>query len=217
MKYLHALDDKTPTGRQNDHSFPTTGHTSKKFSTQHAICRYFDTNALIVDLVDPLFLTAFRHERALMKTLSSGRLTTIHGFTLIEVMIVVAIIAILSAVALPSYNEYVTRGRIPDATSGLAERRVRLEQFFQDNRTYAGSPDCPDAADTAGRFFNFSCVAPANAANYTLQAVGKGPMAGFTFTINQAGTRTSAVIGAPAAQGWAGNGACWISRKGGQC
>ena len=43
-------------------------------------------------------------------------LAAIHGFTLIEVMIVVAIVAILSAVALPSYNDYVTRGRIPDAT-----------------------------------------------------------------------------------------------------
>lgn len=155
-----------------------------------------------------------------MNTSPSGRLTAIQGFTLIEVMIVVAIVAILAAVALPSYNDYVTRGRIPDATSELAARRVRMEQFFQDNRTYAGATAnnlCPDVADTAARFFNFSCVAPADAATYTLQAVGKGPMAGFTFTINQAGTQASAVSGTPAANGWTGNAACWISRKGGQC
>lgn len=164
-----------------------------------------------------LFPTTYRHERALMRTPPSGRLAAIHGFTLIEVMIVVAIVAILSAVALPSYNDYVTRGRIPDATSELAARRVQMEQFFQDNRTYAGAPACPDAADTAGRFFNFSCVATATATTYTLQAVGKGPMTGFTFTINQAGTQASTVSAALAAQGWASNAACWISRKGGQC
>ena len=65
--------------------------------------------------------------------------------------------------------------------------------------------------------FNVSCVAAPTATAYTLQAVGVGAMAGFTFTVNQDGTRTSTVTGAPAGRGWAGNAACWISNKGGAC
>jgi type IV pilus assembly protein PilE len=52
------------------------------------------------------------------------------GFTLIELMITVAVIAILSAVALPSYREYVIRGNVPEATSRLATKQVQMEQFM---------------------------------------------------------------------------------------
>ena len=58
------------------------------------------------------------------------------GFTLIEVMITVAIVAILAAIAVPSYNEYVQRARITEATSALADMRNKMEQYFQDNRTW---------------------------------------------------------------------------------
>src|SRR5262245_7477408 len=58
------------------------------------------------------------------------------GFTLIEVMIVVTIIAILAAVAIPNYSDYVTRGRVVEAIAGLGDARTKMEQFFQDNRTY---------------------------------------------------------------------------------
>ena len=54
------------------------------------------------------------------------------GFTLIELMITVAIIAILAAVALPAYSTYVTRARITDAVKGLSEMRLKMEQYFQD-------------------------------------------------------------------------------------
>ena len=61
------------------------------------------------------------------------------GFTLIEVMIVVAIVAILAAVALPAYGDYVRRGQLPEAFSGMADLRVKLEQYYQDNRSYGTS------------------------------------------------------------------------------
>ena len=50
------------------------------------------------------------------------------GFTLIEVMIVVAIVAILAAVALPSYNEYIRRGHRADARAGLLQAQQYLER-----------------------------------------------------------------------------------------
>jgi type IV pilus assembly protein PilE len=132
------------------------------------------------------------------------------GFTLIELMMVVAIVGILAAIALPQYTDYVVRSRIPDATSELANRRVQMEQFFQDNRTYAGAPACTAASLTPN--FTFACAA-ADANGFTLQATGAGPMANFAYAINQAGVRSSVIT----ETGWVGNANCWVARKGGGC
>jgi len=133
------------------------------------------------------------------------------GFTLIEVMITVAIIGILAAVALPAYNEYVIRGRIPDATANLATKRVQLEQYFQDNRTYVGAPAC-NADSAASKYFDFSCSA-SDATSYTLQAVGKAGMTGFSYTLNQSNAKATPAVPA----GWTGSASCWVVRKSGDC
>lgn len=134
------------------------------------------------------------------------------GFTLIELMIVVAIVGILAAVAMPSYRDYVTRSRIPDATSGLAAKRVKLEQYYDNNRTYAGAPDC-NADTTTSQSFDFSCSGVPDATSYTLQAVGKGTMVGFTFTLDQANARRTTA----APTGWTTSPTCWVTNKGGTC
>ena len=134
------------------------------------------------------------------------------GFTLVEVMVVVVIVGILASVALPAYSDYVIRGKIPDATSVLSTKRVQLEQFFMDNRTYVGAPSCTDDA-TSSQYFDFSCTAQ-TATAFTLQAAGKGTMAGFNYTIDQAAAKTSAIT----ASGWAAEStSCWITKKGGAC
>lgn len=135
------------------------------------------------------------------------------GFTLIEVMVTVAIIGILAAVALPSYKAYVVRGKIPEATAGLATRQVRLEQFFQDRRTYVGAPDC-NTDSSSSKYFNFSCSA-SSASAFVLQAVGKDSMAGFTYTVNEAGVKTSAAL----PSGWTtpSPNTCWALKQDGSC
>lgn len=144
------------------------------------------------------------------------------GFTLIELMIVVLVVAILSAIALPSYQEYVTRGKITEATSNLADMRVKLEQYFQDNRTYVGAcvagttAPLPLAATT--RYFDFTCPT-LTATTFIVTATGRATasMGGFAYSVDQANVQ-STVITAPAlTDGWAGNAACWVIRKGGAC
>lgn len=132
------------------------------------------------------------------------------GFSLVELMIVVAIIGILVAIAVPNYAEYTIRGMIPEGTAELSNRRIRMEQYFQDRGTYVGAPACTDASPTAS--FTFSCTAE-SATAYTLQASGAGPMANFTFSINQTGAKSSAT----SQSGWTGNATCWITRKSGAC
>ena len=58
------------------------------------------------------------------------------GFTLIELMIAVVVIALLAMVAIPAYNDSVTKGRRADAKSSLSTAAARQEQFFMDNKTY---------------------------------------------------------------------------------
>jgi type IV pilus assembly protein PilE len=134
-----------------------------------------------------------------------------HGFTLIELMVAVAIVGILAAIAAPAYTDYVVRGRIPDATNALATKAVRNEQFFQDNRTYVGAPGCTSDTTTS-KHFDFNCSS-ATASAFVLRAVGKGGMTGFTYTLNEAGVRATAA--APTDYGT--NATCWVIKKGGQC
>jgi len=143
------------------------------------------------------------------------------GFTLIEVMITVAIIAILAAVAMPSYSAYIMRGHLAEAVGGLAGVRAQMERYYQDNRTYAtvaGPPTfttpCAAAAGTR-TFGNFvvSCSGTPTATAFTLQAVGSGPATGFTFTINQADVRATT----SAASGWNTCADKWLMKKGQTC
>ena len=134
------------------------------------------------------------------------------GFTLIELMVVVAIIGILAAIAMPQYTQYVERARATEATSALADMRIRMEQRFQDQRTYAGDDAvlCAAPTGTNTQFFAFNCSVAPTAAVYTLSAVGAGGMAGFQYNIDQNNLKTSVTPGS-------GGGNCWQVNRGTTC
>src|SRR5690606_12654215 len=105
----------------------------------------------------------------------------VKGFTLIEVMITVAIVAILAAVALPNYSNYITRSRLVEATDALSAGHTRMEQHFQDNRGYDSAPVCATPSPLNTKGFTVTCPTAAGGA-FQLLATGTGSMAGFTFT-----------------------------------
>ena len=140
------------------------------------------------------------------------------GFTLIELMITVAIVGILAMVALPSYRDYILRGHLADASNGLATVRAQMERHFQDNRSYAtvGTFTTPCAAAAATRTFNLfavSCSGTPTGTGFTLQAAGSGAATGFTFTITEADVR--ATTAAPT--GWNTCATGWMLKKGQAC
>lgn len=153
-----------------------------------------------------------RHIEAVQTTHKKGR-----GFSLIELMIAVAIIGVLAAIALPAYRDYVIRGQLADAVTGLTTVKADMERYYQDFRTYqavtSASATPPCAVSPAPTFNNFtlSCVTAAN--SYTLTATGSGPVQGFAFTVNQADFKTTT-----APTGWPScNNNKWLLKKGATC
>lgn len=136
------------------------------------------------------------------------------GFTLVELMVVVAIVGILAAVALPAYQDYVRRGSLPDGTSALASARIKLEQFYQDNRSYGGA-SCGNGTVTFGVTgkFTTSCTVSNGGQGYTVTATGNtGTVAaGHTFTLDQSNAQRTTTF-----KGSAVTKACWLM-KGDEC
>jgi type IV pilus assembly protein PilE len=136
------------------------------------------------------------------------------GFTLIEVMVTVAIVAILAAIAIPSYADYVLRGKLTEAIAGLSGMRIKMEQYFQDNRTYVGACVGGTVAALPPNPQNFAFDCPTlTAAGYLVRATGSGSMTNFQYTIDQANTRVTVSV----PTGWTASAACWTIRKDGSC
>ena len=142
------------------------------------------------------------------------------GFTLIELMVVVAVVGILAGIGVPAYIDYLKRGKVTEATSNLSDMRVKLEQYFQDNRTYACTGPAAVPASPAVKYFTFTCSAP-DPSSYTVTATGgtasDPSMAGFKYTIDQSNAKTTTLT--PASK-WVNSDTtynCWITRKGNSC
>ena len=133
------------------------------------------------------------------------------GFTLIEVLVVMAVLGILAAVGIPNYSRYVQRGNLVEGTNALAEFRVRMEQFYQDNRTYANGAACGAAIPNVGNF-TVTCATANAGQTYTATATGRGNVNGFVYTINQANTRATTAMPSSWGSLPADAGTRWVTR-----
>ena len=139
------------------------------------------------------------------------------GFTLIEVMITVAIIGILAAVALPSYRDYIRRGKLQEGFAEMATARVKLEQYYQDFRNYgtaAGSCATQSALPSNSKYFTYTCKwgSTSSSQSYELKAAGKGDISGYDFTVDQANAQKTLNF-----KGVAVNKPCWITKASESC
>ena len=155
------------------------------------------------------------------------------GFTLVELMITVAIIAVIAAIALPNYTDYVTRSKFTEAHGHLSDLRVKMEQYYQDNRRYSttaaggtcGIPGGNTPTVLNAKYFGYACASGGtNAAGdqtYTLTATGQSTqgLQGIAFTITQANSRATTVTSGQemAKKGYAANTGCWVLKKPSQC
>ncbi len=126
------------------------------------------------------------------------------GFSLIELMTAIAVIGLLLAIAVPTYRDHLRRGAVEAGLAEMSRGQVALEQYFLDNHQYSGAT-CPTGTDR----FALTCTLGTD--TYKITATGSGNVAGFKYTINQAGVRTTE------SGDWGTNTSCWIIRKGGTC
>lgn len=131
------------------------------------------------------------------------------GFTLIELMIVVAIAGILSMVAFPAYQRYVVRSSAVEGMTSLSNYASQMEQRYQDSGTY-GTTACSVAGSTQGKF-TLSCELTDKGQGYLAKATGSGNVDGIVYSIDHNGARktVSHPYGLPSSS-------CWTAR-GGQC
>lgn len=136
-----------------------------------------------------------------MKTSAFHPLSGQRGVTLMELMVAVAIVGILAAVAVPQYKDYIRRGQLPEAFSGLSDFRIKMEQYYQDYRKY-GTTNCADGTNApawnnfnpnGSKYFTYSCALSNSGQGYTLTATGAtGTQAnGHIYTVDFNNARTT--------------------------
>lgn len=155
----------------------------------------------------PLLPTVLRNAGGVELSARTGhrlRARIPRGFTLIELMIVVAIIAILAAIAYPSYTRYVTKTRRVAAQACLSQYASYMERWYTTNLSYAGvttsnwpALDCASTAQT-GNYYSYTLSGAATVSTYTVQAAPSTKQNDTqcgTLKLNNQGQRTPSTAG----------------------
>ena len=120
------------------------------------------------------------------------------GFTLIELVVVMVVLGILAAIAIPNYSEYVQRGYRSSAQAYISDLASRQAQFFIDRRRYADTVaalNVPAPAEIANRYTVAIVAVAGPPATFTVTATPSGPQSGDrcgALTIDQTGTKGAA-------------------------
>ena len=119
--------------------------------------------------------------------------TQVRGFSLIELMVVVAVVGIIAMIAVPSYNDTVRKGRRADAKVTLMKVAQNLERCFSEKNSYTVASGCTNHNNTASDEGFYTITAAQNATSFALTATAIGGQASdthcSTLTLNQAGTK----------------------------
>ena len=141
-----------------------------------------------------------------------------NGFTLLELLIVIAIIGILSGIALPAYKDYTQQGRLAAAASTLSTLANQLESHYLETRRYSNEQDLCNLMDSSDDYFNYTCTLQNNSdQQYLLSASSTNNLSAsktFVLGLNEQGVKnTRIVIGSNVTDEFP----CWILSSSGAC
>ncbi len=132
------------------------------------------------------------------------------GFTLIELLTTVVVIAILAAVAMPSYSSYMRKAKFHDAFTTLLALNSQEQLYWTNNHSYGQTACGVGALPTGTKYFSLTCDLNNSQQGFLITAKGQGDLLNYNFTIDQAGKRVT--IDFPGASGLPA--ACWLDAPG---
>jgi type IV pilus assembly protein PilE len=123
------------------------------------------------------------------------------GFTMIELMVVVIIVGVLAAIAVPVYSDYIRKSRISEATGRMGDLLTAAKAYAQENADATAGADWPASGATAGYIGDVTAgpnftytVAGVDDGALTITANGSGTMAGISVTMTCADLNSNGVV-----------------------
>jgi type IV pilus assembly protein PilE len=143
-----------------------------------------------------------------MRIVASSTRPIVRGFTLMEVLIALVIVAALAALAIPNYTEYVNRGYRSDARAALLLAAQWQERFRTENNAYSSTLPASFAAVPASGTARYTVAVsqPGGSQTFLLTATRTGPQASDScgdFTLDHLGTRGTVGASRPVDECWA--------------